>query len=352
MPIPVRLRGLRYTYYTRARACCAGGELPLRPKNSTADEGLVRKPHADTHQECRSLLQKAVRRGDADLALRVARHLQEIGDSAWLRGRVSVITFEECWPLGGMLPSRPDAAAATNVLTHVARSTKLKDAAGLGTLAYALSGGDRSVFIGVPEDRHIRVVEQAIQRPNDFWKWAASSTQSEIQRGLVEAAERSFRRGGWPWDRAFMQSAAYLAITTTIQSVQPGPTPARQFPLWVALDKHTPAGKKAIRDAARQLRIPVRQLSWLSFYFESAAANAMIDSYWWSREMAWRLSRVGLTRDKAAARWDEARPVVRSILVADAERLGHHLGNPDHGPGEIHAQAQLAFVDQTIECPE
>src|SRR5262245_39638861 len=68
----------------------------------------MRKPGADTHQECRSLLQKAVRRGDEGLVGMVTCHLEKAGDAAWLRGRAAVITFEECWPLGGLLPQKAD----------------------------------------------------------------------------------------------------------------------------------------------------------------------------------------------------------------------------------------------------
>ena len=60
----------------------------------------MRRPNADTHQLCRSLLQKAVRRGCKDLVEATTRHLAEIGDYDWVRKRAAVITYEECWPLG------------------------------------------------------------------------------------------------------------------------------------------------------------------------------------------------------------------------------------------------------------
>ena len=51
----------------------------------------------------RSLLQKAVRRGYADLAERVVNYLLSVDDRAWLRKRLFVIAYEECWPIGSNL---------------------------------------------------------------------------------------------------------------------------------------------------------------------------------------------------------------------------------------------------------
>ena len=53
-----------------------------------------------SRQACRSLVQKAVRRGNSLLVEKVASHLYAIEDHAWLRQRVVVITYEECWPNG------------------------------------------------------------------------------------------------------------------------------------------------------------------------------------------------------------------------------------------------------------
>ena len=61
----------------------------------------MHKANPNTHQDCRSLLQKAVRRGESDLVVKVVDHLYEIGDIRWLKQRVGVIIAEECWPLDG-----------------------------------------------------------------------------------------------------------------------------------------------------------------------------------------------------------------------------------------------------------
>lgn len=98
---------------------------------------LFKQVSPDTDQRLRSLLQKAVRRGYASLAWRVALDLQQQGDRAWLRQRIPVIVYEECWPLASNIEFPLKLPDAFRHLAKVARSEKAKDAAGLGSLAYA-----------------------------------------------------------------------------------------------------------------------------------------------------------------------------------------------------------------------
>ena len=60
---------------------------------------LTYKVNPNTHQDYRSLLQKAVRRSNYALAGKVVDHLYEVNDAAWLKKRTGVIIAEECWPL-------------------------------------------------------------------------------------------------------------------------------------------------------------------------------------------------------------------------------------------------------------
>ncbi len=286
----------------------------------------MRKPNPETHQACRSLLQKAVRRGNVSLTEQVAYHLQEVGDTGWLRMRAAVITFEECWPLGTELDLTRDFSNTVSALTRAARAVKAKDAAGLGTLAYALSMDDQSVLTGSSADRDIRIVAEAIKRPRDFWEWTAANCSQDRQRALVESTLKAYRRGGWPWDRAFMQAAAYLAVTECVPDIRLIGPAASEFSYWVALDKHTPQGKKALREAAKSMGIGLRQASWVSFYFESALCSEAVESCWWSREVHWRLQRVGLSLDQARSIWYKMQPVVADILEDEAKCLQEHIG--------------------------
>lgn len=289
----------------------------------------MRPPNPNTHHACRSLLQKAVRRGNASIASKVADHLWDVGDAAWLKRRVAVIFFEECWPLAAELDTGTDRAGLCAALARAARSVKFKDAAGLGSLSYALSQGDRTVLKGAPDDRHINVIREAINRPDDFWKWAGGACTSEAQSKLVSAARTFYRRGGWPWDRAFMQAAAYLSVTHDLPDVpqaKEGGEP--ELPLWVALDKHTPHGKAVLRDVSKITGVPWTHVIWTSFYFESALTNAAAPSPWWLREVEWRIGKLGLSPDAARNIWSKLQGHVSESLANQAEELRSHLEEP------------------------
>jgi hypothetical protein len=127
--------------------------------------------------------------------------------------------FEECWPLGAKLDLSTEFTNTVNSLIRAAQSVKVKDATGLGTLAYTLSTGTDSVLSGSPEDRDIKIVSEAIKRTQRFLGLGNCKLFAGDQRSLVEVAQKAHRRGGWPWDRAFMQAAAYLALTEDVPTV-------------------------------------------------------------------------------------------------------------------------------------
>lgn len=290
----------------------------------------MKKAGSHVHQECRSLLQKAVRRGDVLLVEKVAHHLNSDENPKWLRTRTSVIFFEECWPLGTSLRLPLDFEAALDALLDVAKKEKYKEAAGLGTLGYVLSTGDASVLSDIPkgEQEHIEAICQAIKNPHEFWQWVRTQCTDAAQERLIEAAHKAHRTGGWPWDKAFMQAAAYLAVTRGIPKVQTGEKQA-SCPLWVGIDKHTPKGKEALIQAASELHLSSRTLSWISFYCESAVVNKLADTdtQWWRREIAWRLRRVGLDYQTASQIWIEVRPHIAKILEVEAAILQEHLNS-------------------------
>ncbi len=271
------------------------------------------------------MLQKAVRRGNTRLTREVARHLYDIGDTSWLRSRTAIITFEECWPLGAQQSNQTNIDGILETLTNTAKAIKVKDAAGLGSLAYEYSTGDRSVLLNVSEDKAIEQVCKAIKEPERFWDWAKKTCSNNEQLALVASAHKAYRRGWWPWDRAFMQAAAYLAVSTNRLEVLPSAPKQEDFPLWVALDKHTDHGKAALRETAKIIGLSARQMMWVSFYCESALLNDATDSYWWSREIQWRLSRFGLDYDKAKAIWSKAQPIIAEILKEQTQWLQEHL---------------------------
>ena len=290
------------------------------------------KANADTHQACRSLIQKAVRRGNSTLVANVVAHLYEIGDVKWLKQRIGVIIAEECWPLLAEweLPNTPEATI--DLLSRVAWSVKFKDAAGLGSLAYALSEGDTSVLSGSDEDDYIKRIGEAAKDPKQYWNRVISECSNDREAVLIERAAKVYRKGGWPWDKALTQAAAHLAITDGIpkpQKVDRSNT-EEKFPFWAALDKHTPQGKIALRKVANKTGIPWRQLNWASFYFGSALVNELAPSRWWEKEREWRLGKTGLSLHEAKSIWTKAQPLFIESLQDRSRWLEQH-STPNQG---------------------
>lgn len=307
----------------------------------------MRKANPNTHQDCRSLLQKAVRRGESDLVVKVVDHLYEIGDINWLKQRVGVIIAEECWPLMGEweLPQNKDMRqeASQKILSQAARYIKFKDAAGLGSLAYALSEGDDSVLSGSDDDTYIKHICAAIKNKDNYWKWIFSKCSCDMTKRFVERTSKAYRKGGWPWDRAFIQAAAYLVIMDGLPKLQLGIKKESKFPFWVALDRHTPQGKVVISKLAKETGFPWRQLNWVSFYCESGIVYNQVPSRWWDREVEWRLGKVGLSLDEAKSMWKEVRPLFIKLLRDESARLEHHLNGTNNQTKNVLDGKQLSL---------
>lgn len=283
---------------------------------------MVRNPNPNTDQVSRSILQKAIRRGDNDLTQKVVSYLIQHDDFDWVRKRLAVITFEECWTYGLDISYEANEAVICNHYLNLASTIKNKNAAGLGSLAYELSKGDSSVLQKNTSDRSIKIIEQAIHRPDDFWKWVHKEVSNNKQRVLVSNAHRGFNRAGWIWDKTFTQAAAYLAISEEIpNTVFLAQNSDPNFPLWIGIDKHTPEGKIAIRNAAKKNSIDEEKALWLSFYFESAVCNYIENSIWWEREVSWRMSKLGLNVEKGMEIWQKIRPIIKDGLEKKTEEF-------------------------------
>jgi hypothetical protein len=228
--------------------------LVRQPKHTT--KGMI-KSSTDTDARYRSLLQKAVRRGDADLVYTASALLASLspGKKNWYRTRTAIITFEECWPLGGELIFNRKFHSKVAALIRVTRAKKSRCASGLGYLAHALAEGDASVLNRSAADRHIKIIANAIKRPDDFWHWIADQKKADGQTAALISTARRFKREGLPRDRAVIQSAAYLAVNGQMPPRQEMQPPDQAFPYWVAFDKHTAEGKLVMRDVARDLGV-------------------------------------------------------------------------------------------------
>jgi hypothetical protein len=287
---------------------------------------MMRKASPDTDQVTRSLLQKALRRADIDMTRQAVAYLIHNNDFDWMRKRLAVLTFEECWTYGLEVSYDNDEHIISEHIYKLVGTVKNRNAAGLGSLAYALSEGDESVYDGGSEDRNIKIIAEAIKRHKDFWEWTKNQDSTDKQKTLVEKADKGFRKAGWPWDRAFAQAAAYLAIKDDIpDTIYIQPKSDSNFPLWVAIDKHTQQGKAAIREAAKQINFNANKALWLAFYFESAKCNDIQFSPWWEREVKWRMKKLELDYEEARQTWERLKPIVIDLLKEETEKLQEKL---------------------------
>jgi len=245
-------------------------------------------------------------------------------ENNWYRTRTAIITFEECWPLGSELVFNRKFHSKVAALIKVTKSLKARDASGLGYMAFALHEGDLSIFDGTPDDKHLRIIANAIERPDDFWQWIADQKIPEERSALVENAAR-FRYEGSPRDKAVLQAAAYLAVTAQPPACKELGPSEHTFPYWVAFDRHTPEGKLVLHDVARDLHIPLPQLAWACFYFEGAQTNGEIFSKWWDRHCRWRFKKVGLLAEEAHLVWIPAKAQVIESLARESRRLQKEL---------------------------
>ena len=286
----------------------------------------MQKGRSEIHARYRSLLQKAVRHGHEDLVLTTSALLSSLGprQKNWFRTRTAIITFEESWPLGAQLIFNKKFHSKVAALIKVTRSQKARDATGLGYLAFALSKGETSVLNGTAQDRTLKIIANAIERPGDFWMWIESQPKSGNQANLIGKACH-FKNEGLPIDKTIIQSAAYLALTDKIPVPQELPATDKIFPFWIAFDRHTPEGKAALHDIARDLHIPLPQLEWSCFYFEGAQTNAMLTSEWWDRYCDWRFRKIGLPIEEAHLLWEPAKVQVMEALSPDSRKLQKDL---------------------------
>ncbi len=280
------------------------------------------KPPSAVDDRLRSLLQKAVRRGHTELVTTVSAmiHSQGPKPEEWFEKRTAVIVFAECWPLGGLMRFTGGVAGKVAALGLASAAPKLRDATGLGLLAYSLAGGDASMLDGSGEDKAIRLIARAIEHPSDFWSWIKDQPVENPGKTLIANAQRC-KSSPRPHDKAVVQAAAYLAATTPPPEISPQREQRMVFPFWVVFDRHTPEGKRVLRDVARDLHIPLPQLEWISYFFEGARTNAEIPSAWWQKYCRWRFSRIGVLPEEASLVWEPAKRQIADALGEESHRL-------------------------------
>jgi hypothetical protein len=280
----------------------------------------------------RSLLQKAVRRGDVVLVEKVVQYLIAAGDSAWLRKRLFVIAYEECWPLG--LEMDPKNLLAS--FQKLAISVKNKNAAGLAKLAEELNFRNYSIPGTLSREQRIEIqdIAQALKDPAAFWTLVEGHPQFKAESKRINAARDAVKRASFGGDKAVMYASAYLALNGNIPQVNPAQqTQPVEFPYWVAFDKHTDVGKAAIAKAAEGVGLDMFRGFRLAFYLEGSTCNQISDSPYWAELARWEIYRMdGMKVTQALDYWEKMKPIIIDETKADVEKLIERISNTPKPP--------------------
>lgn len=277
----------------------------------------------------RSLLQKAVRRGNVDLVKKIVIYLIKNNDQDWLRKRLAVITFEECWvyALNVNFENKPEFLLTQYI--NITKSIKNKNAYSLGILAYHFSEGDKSVFwnLNKEEIKHIKYIFHALQRPNDFWKWIINETKNDFEKSkLVNKAFEAVKKASWHWDKSFIISGAYLSVIDNLPELKQSNI-IIETPYWVGIDKHTYLGKRAIRIASSQENINENLALWLSFQFEGSVCNEVEESFWTKKEFEWQFYKNQIDLEEAKLLWNSLKIKIENILTEESNIIHNKLNS-------------------------
>lgn len=274
-----------------------------------------------------SLLQKAVRRGNADIVRRVIQCLVRSGNLEWLRRRAAVLVFEECWTYGHEFNNESGEFELTEQFVHLARTIKNKNACGLGSLAYHSSLGAEMAIVSDSLENDLRVICAALGKPQPFWEWSNRRVENEKQKKLLQNAQRGFVEADLPWDRAFMLAATYLSFTANVPEKKFSNRVPGEFPFWIAIDRHTTLGVEKITEAANQINLEPELALWLTFYFEGAQCHEMVPSPWWEQERIWRLKSLGLKMEEGKLAFEKLKPILIELLREEAKKLSEIILN-------------------------
>ena len=281
----------------------------------------------------RSLLQKAVRRGNENLVEKVVNYLTIVGDQTWLKNRLVVMVYEECWMYANAL------LLDTNIIGQyksLAKAVKNKNAAGLASLAFKHTEKAKAIIINDEiTNNSIRSVALGIENQEKFWELIKLESGYNDNRRSVEIAQQHIKRASFPEDKAMILAAAYLAVkypVPDIQMIEPNNDP--NFPYWIAIDKHTGRGREIYIEACREIKSDSFTGMQLGFYMEGSQCNQMQLSPFWEQMKTWQLKNLGFTLEQAAEKWEKLKPLIiektKSIVDSMIQRIeANQVKDPD-----------------------
>jgi hypothetical protein len=277
----------------------------------------------------RSLLQKAVRRGNAELTDKVVQYLISVDDVKWLRKRLAVIGYEECWTYSNQL----DYECKNNKLLEqykvLACKVKNKNCDGLAYLARSFNEGQTSAMVGNNKEKTaIRSVANAVNKPVEFWEWIRSEPEYEKNKQRIDAAEKAMSKPSMERDKVIMLAAAYLSIAYPIpetEDIEPNNDP--DFPYWTAIDKHTVVGDQIITDASMKIGIQPHSGKQLAFYLAGAECNQIKDSSFFKYAKLWKFNQMKFTSKQAEEKWKELKSLIIDEAIKEGELMRKRINN-------------------------
>ena len=277
----------------------------------------------------RSLLQKAVRRGNEYVIDKVFKYLLLNDKKPWLKKRLVVMGYEECWTCANQINLDCSNYELLEQYKTLARTIKNKNADGLADLARKLNEYEYSVLVGNEEEKKaIQSVANAMNYPYLFWEWIRSQPGYSENRGRIEQARRDVNRKTIPDDSSMMYAAAYLAAKYPIpetQSMDPDNDP--DFPYWIAIDKHTSVGREAYVEACRQIDLPSYRAEHLGFYLEGGVCNKVENSPFWDHMVNWYLNHIHFTMDEAKENWEKLKPILIELTKDSVDVMLDRINN-------------------------
>lgn len=199
----------------------------------------------------RSLLQKAVRRGNTEIVEKVINYLRKQDDIAWLKKRLVLMTYEECWTYADKINTNCKPYQLLEQYKTLATTVKNKNASGLADLAVNKTEWKGAAAFGNRNEQSaIDYIINAMDRPEAFWNWIKS------QSGYSGTAENAMSKASFPGDKAMIFAAAYLSVKEPTPETRPtSPDSNPDFPYWVAFDKHTEKGRVIYIEACNRLKL-------------------------------------------------------------------------------------------------
>lgn len=264
---------------------------------------------ADNNDIERSLLQKAIRRGNEELVVKVLEYLIRVGDLSWLRKRLFVIAYEECWTLAHEITTDQ----IIEQYKKITRSVKNKNVAGLAALVSDYRKGNYGVLDGLVDDEieNIKSISNAIDTPKQFWTFIRNLPGYQGNYNRIESAVKATAKATFEHDKLLMFAASCLTAENQIpDTLFTQPNNDSNFPYWIAFDKHTTRGKEILIEASNKINLDSRFGMKLAFYFEGSICNQIVDSPYWTCLVNWEMRRMGFSIPKASQIWEELKQIV------------------------------------------